>query len=64
MNYKTILVRTLIPKISTNRNIHEGTEVEFLWMDDLIEEEKIITGVVLEVDYTNSTFKVDSYENI
>jgi hypothetical protein len=46
----------------TNRNIHEGTEV--LWMDDLIEEEKIITGVVLEVDYTNSTFKVDSYENI
>jgi hypothetical protein len=33
-------------------------------MDDLIEEEKIITGVVLEVDYTNSTFKVDSYENI
>jgi hypothetical protein len=32
-------------------------------MDDLIEEEKIITGVVL-VDYTNSTFKVDSYENI
>jgi hypothetical protein len=31
MNYKTILVRTLIPKI-TNRNIHEGTEVKF--MDD------------------------------
>ena len=48
----------------TNRNIHEGTELEFLWTDHLTEEEKVITGVVLEVDYINSTFKVDSYENI
>jgi hypothetical protein len=48
----------------TNRNIHEGTEVEFLWEDEVTEEEKIITGVVLEVDYINSIFKVDSYENI
>jgi hypothetical protein len=48
----------------TNRNIYEGTEIEFVWDDPITEEEKIITGVVMETDYNTSTFKVDSYENI
>ena len=48
----------------TNRNIYEGTEIEFVWDDPITEEEKIITGVVMETDYDSSTFKVDSYENI
>ena len=48
----------------TNRNIYEGTEIEFAWDDPITEEEKIITGVVMETDYDTSTFKVDSYENI
>lgn len=47
-----------------NRNIYEGTELEFIWDDPITEEEKIITGVVVETDYENSMFKVDSYENI
>jgi hypothetical protein len=42
----------------TNRNIYEGTEIEFIW------EDKLITGVVLTTDYESSTFMVDSYENI
>lgn len=46
-----------------NRNIYEGTEIEFKWIDNL-GEEMIITGVVLETDYPNSLYKVDSYENI
>ena len=48
----------------TNRNIYEGTEIEFIWDDPITEEEKIITGVVMETDYDSSIFKVDSYENI
>ena len=48
----------------TNRNIYEGTEIEFVWDDPITEEEKIITGVVMESDYDTSTFRVDSYENI
>lgn len=47
----------------TNRNIYEGTELEFLWEDEF-GEVKVITGVVLETYYDLSTFKVDSYENI
>jgi hypothetical protein len=47
----------------TNRNIYEGTEIEFLWIDEF-DEEKLITGVVMETDYESSVFKVDSYENI
>lgn len=47
----------------TNRNIYEGTEIEFIWIDEF-EEEKLITGVVMETDYESSLFKVDSYENI
>jgi hypothetical protein len=48
----------------TNRNIYEGTEIEFEWFDEILEESKIITGVVIETDYIESTFKVDSYENL
>ena len=48
----------------TNRNIYEGTEIEFLFIDDILEEEKLITGVVVETDYDESTFKVDSFEKI
>ena len=46
-----------------NRNIYIGTELEFLG-DDNLGNEILITGVVLECDYENSIFKVDSYENI
>ena len=48
----------------TNRNIYEGTEIEFEWIDDFSKEVIIITGVVIEPDYENSIFQVDSYENI
>jgi len=48
----------------TNRNIYEGTEVEFLWIDEILEEEKLITGVVLETNYEDSIFKIDSFEKI
>ena len=47
----------------TNRNIYDGTEVEFEWEDEF-GDIKIITGVVIETDYPNSMFRVDSYENI
>lgn len=46
-----------------NRNIYEGTEIEFEWEDEF-GDPMIITGVVLETDYPNSMFRVDSYENI
>lgn len=46
-----------------NRNIYEGTEIEFIWEDEF-GNDKIITGVVMITDYDNSSFKVDSYENI
>jgi hypothetical protein len=48
----------------TNRNIYEGTEIEFLWFDSILEEELLITGVVIETDYDDSIFKVDSFEKI
>jgi len=49
-----------------NRNIYEGTELEFLEEDPTgIKEDLVhITGVVIEADYENSTFKVNSYEKI
>lgn len=48
----------------TNRNIYEGTEIEFLFIDEVLEDEKLITGVVLETNYDESIFKVDSFEKI
>jgi hypothetical protein len=56
--------RNFNSKDISNRNIYEGTEVEFFWLDVITEEEKIITGVVLETQYETNTFKIDSYENI
>jgi len=47
----------------SNRNIYEGTEIEFIWEDEF-GDDKLITGVVLETYYDSSTYKVDSYENI
>lgn len=49
-----------------NRNIYEGTEIEFLEEDPTgIKQEMVhITGVVIETDYENSIFKVNSYEKI
>lgn len=47
----------------TNRNIYIGTELEFIH-SDILGESKIFTGVVVEVDYDSSLFKIDSYENI
>jgi len=49
-----------------NRNIYEGTEIEFIKENTtgIGSDYLHITGVVLEVDYENSRFKVDSYEKI
>jgi hypothetical protein len=46
-----------------NRNIYEGTEIEFIWAD-IFDNEKLITGVVVSTNYEESKYKVDSYENI
>jgi hypothetical protein len=47
-----------------NRNIHLGTEIEFLGCDVNEDTQIHITGVVIETDYEESTFKIDSYERI
>lgn len=46
-----------------NKNIHESTEIEFenIGLDGI---KKLITGVIIEIDYETSTYKVNSYENI
>ena len=55
--------KNLESKQIMNRNIYEGTEIEFIWEDEF-GDDKIITGVVMITDYDTSIFKVDSYENI
>ena len=45
------------------RNVHKGTEIEFEWIDDE-NKIKMITGVVIDADYTTFEYQVDSYENI
>jgi len=47
----------------TNRNIYIGTELEFSHIDPL-GSSRVYTGVVLETDYQESIFKIDSYENV
>lgn len=47
-----------------NRNIHLGTEIEFKVHDKNLDEILHITGVVIEADYEESIYKVDSYEKI
>jgi hypothetical protein len=46
----------------TNRNLREGTEIEFIYVD-LMGEKKIYTGVIFGCDYDNQEFRVNSYEN-
>lgn len=53
--------KTKSSKDITNRNIYVGTEIEFVHID-MFEEEKLITGVVINTDYENSIFEVDSFE--
>ncbi len=48
----------------TNRNIYEGTEIEFQWYDEFNKIMLTITGDVIEADYETSLFKVNSYEKI
>lgn len=55
--------RTSGSKDIMNRNIYEGTEIEFI-QDDHFGHKSHITGVVMEAYYETSEFKVDSYENI
>jgi hypothetical protein len=45
------------------RNIHQGTEIEFEWLDNDYNL-KLITGVIIDTDYETLEYKVDSYENI
>jgi len=47
-----------------NRNIHLGTEVEFSVWDNQVNDSIHITGVVIETDYINSSYKIDSYEKV
>ncbi len=47
----------------TNRNIYIDTEVEFEH-EDLMGDPRLFTGVIVETDYENSVFQIDSYENI
>jgi len=46
----------------TNRNIFPGTEIEFTYED--FDGPKHITGDVVDCDYQNSLFKVNSYERM
>ena len=52
-----------IDKTIQNKNIFEGTELEFIILDEN-DEEKHITGSVIQCDYEKSTYIVDSYENV
>ncbi len=47
----------------SNRNIYEGTEIEFRYLDEF-ENIKMITGVIKETIYEDNQFIVDSYEKI
>ena len=55
--------KTSNSKEITNRNIYEGTELEFMHEDEW-GSSALITGVVMETFYETSEFKIDSYENI
>lgn len=56
--------KTTTSKEITNRNIYLGTEVEFLHTDPITGDDKHYTGVIVETDYEESVFKIDSYENV
>lgn len=55
--------KQIVDKTIENKNIFEGTELEFVILNEN-GEEKHITGSVIECDYDSSTFIVDSYENV
>ena len=51
--------------MSDDSNIEQLVSHAYNWdFKDEYGEDKIITGVVLETDYSNSCYKIDSYENI
>lgn len=56
--------KTSTSKEIINRNIYEGTEIEFKWIEESTNNVIYITGDVIETDYEISTFKVNSYERI
>ena len=47
-----------------NRNIHLGTEIEFITTEITTDEVLRVTGVVIDTNYEDSIYKVDSYEKI
>ena len=47
-----------------NRNIHLGTEIEFITTEITTDEVLHVTGVVIDTNYEDSIYKVDSYEKI
>lgn len=51
-------------KVVNVKNLKEGSEIEFEYFDEIDENVKLITGVIIEYDTTTKEFKVDSYENI
>lgn len=48
-------------KLIKPRNIHVSTELEFRYV--INGDEKLITGIVTEVDHHNNYYKVNSFEN-
>jgi len=56
-----------VPEESTDinvKNLSNGSEIEFSVLDEIEEEEKLITGIILDYDVDDKIFKVDSFENI
>ena len=51
-------------KVVNVKNLKEGAEIEFKYYDDIDDENKIITGIVLSYDSDDKQYKVDSFENI
>jgi len=73
--WRNIIIQELQDHIGKNihskevkpRNIHIGTEVEFIHKDDLMDppnDSLLITGVVIDSDYENFFYKIDSYEKV
>ena len=50
-----------ISKDVEHKNISLGTELEFLWIDENYND-KLITGIVIEIDKDEHTYLVDSFE--
>jgi len=50
-----------ISKDVAHKNISLGTELEFVWIDEEYND-KLITGIVIEIDKDEHTYLVDSFE--